>query len=82
VFTHASHLVSSLVVVPLLVDDRPLGALYFTQDTPCDFSNIQDALLVRALQRLRERRLHGPPTTYGRAPRPPQSLGPLNVSKP
>ena len=48
VFTHASHLVSSLVVVPLLVDDRALGALYFTQDTLCDISNIQDALLVRA----------------------------------
>ncbi|KAI8469487.1 MAG: hypothetical protein J3K34DRAFT_459366 [Monoraphidium minutum] len=45
VFTHTSHMVSSLVVVPLLVDDRALGALYFTQDTPCDFSNIQDALL-------------------------------------
>ncbi|KIY97123.1 hypothetical protein MNEG_10840 [Monoraphidium neglectum] len=45
VFTHASHLVSSLVVVPLLVEDRALGALYFTQDAPCDFSNIQDALL-------------------------------------
>jgi hypothetical protein len=35
------------VVVPLLVEDRALGALYFTQDAPCDFSNIQDALLVR-----------------------------------
>ncbi|KAI8469489.1 MAG: kinase-like domain-containing protein [Monoraphidium minutum] len=45
VFTHASHLVSSLVVVPLIVEGRALGALYFTQDTPCDFSNIQDALL-------------------------------------
>jgi hypothetical protein len=47
VFTHASHMVSSLVVVPLLVDERALGALYFTQDAPCDFSNIQEPLLVR-----------------------------------
>ncbi|KIY93525.1 hypothetical protein MNEG_14437 [Monoraphidium neglectum] len=45
VFTHATELVSSVVVVPLLVGDAVLGALYFTQDTPCDFSNIQDALL-------------------------------------
>ncbi|KIY97272.1 hypothetical protein MNEG_10691, partial [Monoraphidium neglectum] len=45
VFTHASQTVASLVVVPLLADDAMLGALYFTQDKPCDFSNIQDALL-------------------------------------
>ena len=47
VFTHATEPVSSVVVVPLMVNDAALGALYFTQDTPCsDFSNIQDALLV------------------------------------
>jgi len=45
VFTHASQLVSSVVVVPLLVGSQALGAIYFTQDTPCDFSNIQDSLL-------------------------------------
>jgi hypothetical protein len=45
VFTHASHMVSSVVVVPLLAADRAFGALYFTQDAPCDFVNIQDALL-------------------------------------
>jgi hypothetical protein len=45
VFTHASDPVSSVVVVPLLVGDDVLGAIYFTQDTPCDFVNIQDALL-------------------------------------
>ncbi|KAI8462418.1 MAG: kinase-like domain-containing protein [Monoraphidium minutum] len=45
VFTHATELVSSVVVVPLLVGDNVLGAVYFTQDAPCDFSNIQDALL-------------------------------------
>jgi hypothetical protein len=47
VFTHASDLVSSVVVVPLMAGEAALGALYFTQDSPCDFSNIQDALLVR-----------------------------------
>jgi hypothetical protein len=46
VFTHASQAVSSLVVVPLIMGEESLGALYFTQETPCDFSNIQDALLV------------------------------------
>ncbi|KIZ05851.1 putative serine/threonine-protein kinase pats1 [Monoraphidium neglectum] len=45
VFTHASQAVSSLVVVPLIMGEESLGALYFTQETPCDFSNIQDALL-------------------------------------
>ena len=61
VFTHASSLVASVVVVPLLVGGAhaaaadgsgngsgsggALGALYFTQDAPCDFSNTQDALL-------------------------------------
>lgn len=45
VFTHTTQPVSSVVVVPLLVNEVPFGALYFTQDTPCDFSNIQEALL-------------------------------------
>jgi len=45
VFTHASDPVSSIVVVPLVVGNQAMGALYFTQDTPCDFSNIQDSLL-------------------------------------
>lgn len=48
VFTHSSALVSSVVVVPLLRSDdgAAIGALYFTQAAPCDFDNIQDALLV------------------------------------
>jgi hypothetical protein len=45
VFTHTTQPVSSVVVVPLLVNDAAFGALYFTQDAACDFSNIQDALL-------------------------------------
>lgn len=49
IFTRASELVSSLVVVPLLANDPSsgaLGAIYFALDSPCDFDNIQDALLV------------------------------------
>jgi hypothetical protein len=46
VFTHASAAVASVVVVPLLVGDAPFGALYLTQEAACDFSNIQEALLV------------------------------------
>jgi hypothetical protein len=44
-----SDTVASIVVVPLMVgdDDRVFGALYFTQQAACDFSNIQEALLVR-----------------------------------
>ncbi|KAI8469616.1 MAG: hypothetical protein J3K34DRAFT_521983 [Monoraphidium minutum] len=45
VFTHAAETVASLVVVPLLVGGAALGAVYFTLDKPCDFANIQEALL-------------------------------------
>jgi hypothetical protein len=48
IFTRASRLVSSVVVVPLVVgDEAPLGGLYFALDTPCEFVNISDTLLVR-----------------------------------
>lgn len=46
-FTHTSQPVCSVVVVPLLVGDNAFGALYFTQEVACDFSNIQETLLVR-----------------------------------
>jgi hypothetical protein len=48
IFTRSSRLVSSVVVVPLVAgDEPPLGGLYFALDTPCEFVNIQDTLLVR-----------------------------------
>jgi hypothetical protein len=48
IFTRASRVVSSIVVVPLIAGDAPpLGALYFALDTPCEFANIQETLLVR-----------------------------------
>jgi hypothetical protein len=43
VFTHASDPVSSVVVVPILVQEEVLGAIYFTQDAPCDFVNVRRA---------------------------------------
>ncbi|KIY95513.1 hypothetical protein MNEG_12448, partial [Monoraphidium neglectum] len=46
IFTRASRVVSSIVVVPLIAGDAPpLGALYFALDTPCEFANIQETLL-------------------------------------
>jgi hypothetical protein len=45
VFTHTTNPVSSVVVVPLMVNDDAFGALYFTQDQACDFTNIQETLL-------------------------------------
>jgi len=46
VFTRISEMVSSIVVVPLIPSDQqPLGALYYTLTTPCEFANIQDTLL-------------------------------------
>ncbi|KAI8467829.1 MAG: kinase-like domain-containing protein [Monoraphidium minutum] len=46
VFTASSHLVSAVVVVPLIVDgEPPLGGLYIVPSAPCQFGNIQDALL-------------------------------------
>ncbi|KIZ06401.1 putative serine/threonine-protein kinase pats1 [Monoraphidium neglectum] len=48
IFTRASELVSSLVVVPLLAPEdegTPLGAVYFALDHPCEFENMQDTLL-------------------------------------
>jgi uncharacterized protein YigA (DUF484 family) len=49
VFTRSSELVSSVVVVPLVPAGgaAPLGALYYTSTSPCEFTNIQDTLLVR-----------------------------------
>jgi hypothetical protein len=48
IFTSSSQLVSAIVVVPLLAGGQaPLGGLYFATDTPCDFTNNQDMLLVR-----------------------------------
>lgn len=44
-FVTAEEPVASLVVVPLIVKDIPFGALYFTLDTPSDFTNLQDTLL-------------------------------------
>jgi len=52
IFTRASEVVSSLVVIPLLASDPSvgaLGALYFAHDSPCEFEHIQDVLLVRWL---------------------------------
>lgn len=47
VFTRSTELVSAIVVVPLVAcDSEPLGGLYFALDAPCEFSNIQDTLLV------------------------------------
>lgn len=46
VFGRNSELVSSVVVVPLVVDGAPIGGLYFALDSPCSFEGMQDALLV------------------------------------
>jgi hypothetical protein len=42
--------VASVVVVPLFTsEDEPMGALYFTQPSSCDFGNIKDSLLVGSI---------------------------------
>ena len=47
VFGRSPDLVASVVVVPLLVEGRPVGGMYFALDVPCSFDSLQDALLVR-----------------------------------
>jgi hypothetical protein len=46
IFSRSSDLVASIVVVPLLVEGRALGGMYFALDSPCSFEDMQDALLV------------------------------------
>ena len=53
VFSRSSGLVSSIVVVPLFAAAAagegaagPLGGMYFSLDTPCDFESFRDVLLV------------------------------------
>ncbi|KAI8470351.1 MAG: hypothetical protein J3K34DRAFT_521472 [Monoraphidium minutum] len=46
VFSRASDLVASVVVVPLIgPGGAPLGGLYLAAETPCSFENIQGVLL-------------------------------------
>jgi hypothetical protein len=48
IFTSMSDLVSAIVVIPLVTaGNKALGGLYFAVDSPCEFVNCQEALLVR-----------------------------------
>jgi hypothetical protein len=65
IFSRASRIVSSVVVLPLVAGDAddapPLGGLYFALDAPCEFSNVQDVLLgfIHGVTPLLDARLSG-----------------------
>lgn len=46
-FTHPNpvHIVSSIVVLPLVCEQTVLGGLYFTLDVPCNFDNLRNTLV-------------------------------------
>jgi len=47
IFISATQMVASIVVLPLIYGNQTLGGLYFMLETPSNFQNIKDMLMVR-----------------------------------
>lgn len=46
IFISATQMVASIVVLPLIYGNQTLGGLYFMLETPSNFQNIKDMLMV------------------------------------